>query len=171
VAECRLTSLCLQYLTFENFDLDIKPERLQSLTCQGYLVFQDYAIANWFYHLGAMVKGADELLGPLSEAQAALRELDVALQDFAGYYEDDITDNDQVEDKLSEAFSGCDFYPVLKMVMGHVSRHKEKVSLFYTSQLVPQQFKKPCHISCLWFRDVFLNAKFRNDRDSKPKMT
>ena len=149
MAECRLAALCLQYLTFECLDLNTKPERLRSLACQGYLVFQDYAIAYWFYHLGETVKGAEELLDPLGEAQAelreldpqaalrkleevraALRDLDVALQDFAACYENDIANYEEVEDKMSQAFSGCDFYPVLKMVMGHISRHREKVSSF-----------------------------------------
>jgi hypothetical protein len=135
VAECKLTALCLQYLTFECFELDIELEPLRSFACQGYLVLQDYAIANWSYHLRAMVKDAEEMLGSSSEAQAALLELDKALQDFAVRYEDDIADNDQVEDKSCEAFNGCEFYPVLKIVMGHAIRHKEKVSFPFAHQI------------------------------------
>ena len=181
VAECRLTALCLQYLTFDCFDLETKPERLRSLACQGYLVFQDYAIAYWFYHLGEMVKGADELLDPLSKAQAELDELDVALPEFAEFYEediadtdqveDDIADNDQVEDEITAPFSGRDFYSALKMVMGHVTRHKAKVSPFCTSDPVLQQFKIAMSYLLFVIRDVLLSAKFRNDRESKLKMT
>ena len=180
MAECRLTALCLQYLTFDCFDLETKPERLRSLACQGYLVFQDYAIAYWFYHLGEMVKGADELLDPLSKAQAELDELDVALPEFAEFYEediadtdqvedeiadtdqveDDIADNDQVEDEITAPFSGRDFYSALKMVMGHVTRHKAKVSPFCSSDPVLQQFKTLWHISCLWLGMSFLTLSF-----------
>jgi hypothetical protein len=152
VAECRLTALCLQYLTFECFDLHIELEPLRSLACQGYLVLQDYAIANWSCHLRAIVKDAEEVLGSLSEAQAALCELDDAVKDFAERYGDDIADNDQVEDKSCEAFINRDFYPELKLVMGHVRRHKEKVSFPFVHQIKCfGVIKIPRHISCLWF--------------------
>ena len=161
MTECKLTALCLQYLTFECFELDIEPEPLRSFACQGYFVLQDYAIANWSYHLRAMVKDAEEMLGSLNEAPAALLELDKALQDFAVRYEDDIADNDHVEDKSCEAFNGCEFYPVLKRVMGHAIRHKEKVRFPFAHQI--QCFsnsKMSSHVSCLWFGMSLLTLNF-----------
>jgi hypothetical protein len=100
---------------------------------RGYLVFQDYAIANWSYHLRAMMKGAEELLGPSGGAQEALLELDQALQDFAAHYEDDLGEQHQVRGNTCEAFNDCQFYSVLEMITGHVQQHQEKVRVLSTS--------------------------------------
>ena len=135
MVECGLTALCLQYLTFECFDPDIDMEQLRSLMGHGYLVFQDYAIANWSYHLRAMVKGAEELLRPSGEALDALLEIDQALQDFAAHYEDDLIDQDQVQSSTCEAFNNCQFYSVLEMITGHAQQHQEKVRLLPTPEL------------------------------------
>jgi hypothetical protein len=122
-----LTALCLQYLTFHCFELDIDLEQLRGLMGQGYLVFQEYAIANWSYHLRAMVKGADVLLGPSCEAQEALVEVDQALQDFATRYEDDLADQVRESRDNCEAFVNCGFYSILEMITEHVRQHQAKV--------------------------------------------
>lgn len=129
-----MTGLCLQYLTFECFEPDIDLDQLRGLMGRGYLVFQEYAIANWSYHLRAMTKDAEELLVTSTEAQAALLELDQALQDFATRYEDDLAEQVRSMGKNCEAFVDCDFYSVLKMIMGHTRQHQEKVRLLPMSQ-------------------------------------
>jgi hypothetical protein len=109
-------------------------EQLRSLIVHGYLVFQDYAIANWSYHLRAMVKGAEELLSPSGEALVALLEIDEALREFAARYEDDFIDQNQVQSSACEAFNNCQFFSVLEMITGHVQQHQEKVRLLPTHE-------------------------------------
>jgi len=137
VVECNLTALCLQYLTFECFEHDIDSGLLRVLVGRGYLVFQDYAIASWSYHLRATVRGAEELItlskspDQSTEAQDALQELDQALQDFATRYEEDLSAQNSVQGNSCDAFMDFHFYHVLRMVFEHVKNHQEKVRVIF----------------------------------------
>ena len=136
--QCNLTALCLQYLTFECFDQDISSENLLEFAIKGYFAFQDYAIVNWSHHVYATVEAGQQLLAPnldtqiaieeLKDAQNAIQELEVALNEFTKCYEDDIFQEMIVEssEKACEAFNQCNFYTSLQSVWSHIYRHQEK---------------------------------------------
>lgn len=128
IVQCNLTALCLQYLTFECFDSDIAEEKLHEFAFEGYFVFQDYAVANWAYHLRAMVEAGEELLAEDTDSQDALLEVNQAMTDFADKYEEDLyaDSNLDTSEPACEAFQRYDFYPVLELVWRHIRRHQEK---------------------------------------------
>src|SRR2546430_4447568 len=88
--ECNLTALCLQYLTFECFNTDIRQDELRQFALEGYFAFQDYAIAKWFHHFRAMVVAGQDLFLGDSDARKALEDIHVVLEEFSSNYEDDI---------------------------------------------------------------------------------
>lgn len=128
MVQCSLTALCLQYLTFECFDSDLARQKLQGFAVEGYFVFQDYAVANWAYHLRAMLEAGEELLAGNSQSQDTLSELSQAMMAFADNYEEELYEgsNPQTFEPACEAFRNYEFYPVLESVWGHIRRHEEK---------------------------------------------
>jgi hypothetical protein len=126
--EYNLTALCLRYLTFECFDDEITPGRLLHSALDGSLSFQDYAAAKWPDHVRAILNMAPEKLPADVESQAALREIETALGDFASRYEDDILHASitSIAEKDCEPFLGCQFYNNLLRLWNHIYSHHEK---------------------------------------------
>ncbi|KAI9858937.1 MAG: hypothetical protein M1813_007239 [Trichoglossum hirsutum] len=126
--ECNLTALCLQYLTFECFGKDIERDRLHDFALKGYFAFQDYAIAKWFHHLRAMVDAGQDLFLGGSDNWTALEEIEVALDDFANSYEEDILHEPAVgaSEEACKVFKNCRFYDNLLSVWSHIYRHQDK---------------------------------------------
>lgn len=126
IVECDLTALCLQYLTFECFDQDISQEELIKLATEGYFAFQDYAVANWSYHFRAMVEAGQHLFARETDTVNAIQELEVALNDFADRYEEDVFQEEVVSspDKVCEAFKQFGFYDSLEKLWSHVYGHE-----------------------------------------------
>jgi Zinc finger, C2H2 type len=128
LVECNLTSLCLQYLTFECFDQEINEEKLLDFASKGYFAFQDYAIANWSRHFCAMVEAGQHLLTADPDTMEAVEELKISLHDFGNNYEEDVFREEVAEssEKACEAFQQSSFYPCLRSVLSHVYRHQER---------------------------------------------
>jgi hypothetical protein len=120
----------LQYLTFECFDRDIGQDKLRQFALGGYFAFQDYAIAKWLHHFRAIVDAGQELFSEDSDTIAALEEINIALDDFANNYEDEILLEPVVDAsrEACKAFTNCNFYENLLSVWSHIYRHQEKGS-------------------------------------------
>jgi hypothetical protein len=138
--ECELATLCLQYLTFpcfqQNEDMGDK-HMLQQFTMEGYLGFQDYAIAKWFHHVNAFVDAGKDLLKreseiqpTLSEQHRPLEELSTALEDFTTRYDDEDWHNpDKIVTECAEnckIFEDQDFYEDLVAVTSHIYTFQKK---------------------------------------------
>lgn len=130
--------------------LDLSTEDLRSLINQGYLAFQDYAVAYWYSHVRAMIDHSAELVergwlglepqllnldGDLGECIAC------ALSDFIDNY-NEITKDESDEGPIEirspslEAVRSCDFAFDLQRLMTHRSDFersnkdwKDKISL------------------------------------------
>lgn len=138
--ECELATLCLRYLTFPCFQQNedvVDEHMLQELTMDGYLGFQDYAIAKWFHHVNAFVDAGKDLLKRESEIQPILPEqprpldeLAIALEDFTMQYDDE--DWHQPEKIVAECAENCkifedqDFYENLVAVTSHIYTFQKK---------------------------------------------
>ncbi|KAH6702884.1 hypothetical protein BKA61DRAFT_619706 [Leptodontidium sp. MPI-SDFR-AT-0119] len=53
--EHKLATLCLQYLLFDCFDLNLSDDAIQEYVMGGFYAFQDYAIIHWIDHLEASI--------------------------------------------------------------------------------------------------------------------
>jgi hypothetical protein len=127
-AECNLTALCLQYLTFDCFKIDISQKQLRQFALDGYFAFQDYAIAHWFHHLHAIVKAGQDFSSGSSDLQGAIQEIGVALDSFVSNYKDEIlhTPVASASEKSCEALKSCTFHENLLLLWSHIYRHQEK---------------------------------------------
>lgn len=126
--ESNLTALCLHYLTFECFELEITAERLTELALEGYFVFQDYAVAKWFNHLLAMISSSHVLGEGNDGALNSLDDLKLALKNFADCYEEDLLQTPAIteEGKSCEAFEHLAVYESFLQVQNHVLAHQRK---------------------------------------------
>jgi hypothetical protein len=127
--ECDLAVLCLQYLTFECFyeGDELTDERLQELATDGFLAFEDYAVAKWFHHVNAIIRLGSKLLSA-AEWDERLDKLSSALENFVTRYEGEKW-HDQilsVSEKVCEAYRNQPFYKNLLAISSHIYRHQEK---------------------------------------------
>ena len=127
--ECNLAALCLRYLTFECFDEEeTTPEKLPRSILEGNLSFQDYAVSKWPEHIRSIVKMAPDKFPKDEESEAALGEIQVALEEFASRYEDDImyaSINDMASQDC-EPFREYELHYCLTYIWNHIHCHHEK---------------------------------------------
>lgn len=128
--ECNLAAICLRYLTFECFDDDISPDKLRHATFEGMLSFQDYAVAKWLEHVRAIVKMTPDEFSTIANSQAVLLELEVAMDEFAGRYEDDVLQSPIIDMAAQDCkhFRNYRFYQSLLHIWSHIHRHHDKGS-------------------------------------------
>ena len=96
----------------------------------GSFSFQDYAVAKWPDHISAIVKMATDEFAEDEDSQAALQDIQLALDEFTDYYENDIL-HDSINDmvrKDCEPFMGHEFHNDLLYVWNHIYCHHEKGS-------------------------------------------
>jgi predicted RNA-binding Zn-ribbon protein involved in translation (DUF1610 family) len=111
-------------------------DQLQSLAVQGYLVFQDYAVANWSHHLRNMVEIGQQLFAESSETQnglqeevrEAVQELNEALWEFTSNYDEDLVEEpiDELSEEACKAFRQYEFYSSLQLLWSHAHLHQQK---------------------------------------------
>jgi hypothetical protein len=128
VVECNLTTLCLQYLTFDCFAPDTDDQRLGHLALKGHFAFQDYAVAKWGYHLRAVIDIGQQLLLSGSDNATALNDIGDALDDFTIMYEEE-TLHQSIDEPAKEAcaiFENCIFHDSLLSAWSHIFRHQQR---------------------------------------------
>lgn len=126
-----MTILCLQYLTFDCFGMDIPGEQLQEEIRHGYLSFQDYAVSRWFHHLQTMIEKCGDFLAG-SAAYEILKNLHRALDDFRMRFLEDIRPDEERDEKwVQQARDDCnsfmdpDLREYLTDLWAHVCKHQQ----------------------------------------------
>lgn len=187
IAQCNLTALCLQYLTFGCFDHDISEEKALDFAMKGYFAFQDYAIANWSHHFSAMVEDGQLPLAAGPHARKAIEDLECALGDFVSNYEDGILQEEVADpsEEACEAFrrnSLHDSFHLVPLVWSHIDRHREKgfeardaVSLISLSDALARNRKLlenlPSSANCSFSKQADLDSFYGDKRYKCPKLT
>lgn len=72
----KLTCLCLNYLTFDCFDVQLPKQSIQNYIANGSYAFHEYAIAHWIHHLDSYVQSAKAI------DQKSVDDLEQILRDF-----------------------------------------------------------------------------------------
>ena len=55
----RLASLCLEYLVFECFNINLSNQSIRDYVSKGWYAFHDYAIVHWVDHLEHCINAID----------------------------------------------------------------------------------------------------------------
>lgn len=117
--ECDLATLFLSYLTFPCFNTDIPADshELKELSLEGQLALQDYAVANCFEHVIAVVDNAPQLLESLDEdLHERLQSFTVALDDFMLRY-DEVDWDKEVSEECRQKCRPFKEYPMHERLM------------------------------------------------------
>ncbi|KAF7503649.1 hypothetical protein GJ744_003427 [Endocarpon pusillum] len=56
ITECYFSAVCIHYLTFKYFDIDMTEAARRDYLLDGCFAFQDYAITHWSDHLSSVIK-------------------------------------------------------------------------------------------------------------------
>lgn len=121
--------LCLQYLTFDCFALNISDEQMHTYIREGYLSFQDYAVSRWFHHLQTVIETCGEYVS--NTTNGIPKDLCGALDDFTTIFGHQIH-LDEAEDIkwLQQAGEDCrsfkdpDLNDYLVKLWAHVCKHQ-----------------------------------------------
>jgi hypothetical protein len=94
---------------------------------EGYLAFQDYAVAKWFHHVTAFIDTGPSLLNEGVNVLKLLQEISVALDDFLTRYDEnwDAHIVEECRDKCSD-FKSENFYDNLVAVASHIYTFQKK---------------------------------------------
>jgi hypothetical protein len=134
--ECELAALCLNYLTFDCFDLRMPEGDLESMAINGDLAFQDYAISKWFLHVYAVTEPENikTIFNKTQDSHTALQKFAAAVVGFTNYYNLlDPKNPTSYEDALNRClpFVDCEFldrkfYSQLLLVVVHTLYHQRR---------------------------------------------
>ena len=84
-----LATLCLNYVTFPCFDVEMDAAKRQGFVRNGDFAFQDYAATHWLDHLAVAAKSSAP--DPTASAIAQMEgDFDLAIADFAAVYAQDL---------------------------------------------------------------------------------
>jgi hypothetical protein len=183
-AELQMGLLCLRYLSFPGFDLDVEETDLVRFIREGYYGFLDYAIVNWVHHFAD--SGIADTEAPVVEEVAECLESFLDIHFTPGAKSPTPTQSitrilepfrtHQVYDRLETAFiatraqvtsytsAAADNLAVdlskvllrLREKLENLEPHGQDLSELYGSKL----FKCP-RLSCDYFVDGFATAKDR----------
>ncbi|CAG8972648.1 hypothetical protein HYALB_00011387 [Hymenoscyphus albidus] len=180
--ECNLTGICLQYLTFDCFDLETDDESVKRDAISGLLSFQDCAIAKWMDHVQAIVQTPPEGFYQGDGFREALDTVSTGIEEFSNRYEEDVLPRG---DLLEEAIQDCrqfekyDMHEGLLNLYNYIYIHSKKDSVERHKGLLPpktqpagaidqltefygeNRFKCP-KIACYYFHEGFKDAKTRD---------
>lgn len=71
----KLTCLCLNYLAFDCFDIQLPKQSIQEYVRNGSYAFHEYAVAHWIHHLDSYVQGLkDTDLKSVNDLERILRD-------------------------------------------------------------------------------------------------
>lgn len=102
-----MTILCLQYLTFDCFEMNIPDEQVWQYIAEGYLSFQDYAASRWFHHLQTMTERCGDFLFGTAAGRIP-GELYRALEDFRlNVLDDNCLEEEENKKWLHQAEEKC----------------------------------------------------------------
>ena len=123
-----MAALCLRYLTFECFDMDIDESLLGAQARSGYLAFQDYAIAKGLLHLLEMVRCGEGVNSKDLDTEAALQGIGFALDEFTDKYENEIMYDtiEDVSEEMCRAFELSGFHQRLLYLWSHAYKHQQQ---------------------------------------------
>ncbi|KAI9875535.1 MAG: hypothetical protein M1823_007455, partial [Watsoniomyces obsoletus] len=98
---------------------------------KGHLVFQDYAAAQWFFHLREIARHADTLRASDEEPSETIKDLITALREFLEMYgealcEETILDSSQQRCETIRNSSLSDAYGSYLVLFDHSERHLRK---------------------------------------------
>jgi hypothetical protein len=120
-----LARLCLEYLTFPCFEpeTDLDPQNI----LEGYLAFQDYAVAKWYHHVNAFVKTGPEFLdgarNPEYQLDLLANTLDEFTQRFDELLDSTVVENCKTSCKAFEAYESL--YDNLVLLTSHIYTHQQ----------------------------------------------
>ncbi|CAG8955427.1 hypothetical protein HYFRA_00010292 [Hymenoscyphus fraxineus] len=132
IVECDLTGMCLQYLTFDCFDLETDDESVKRDAVSGLMSFQDYAIAKWMDHVQAIVQTPAEDFCQGDGFREALDTVSTGIEQFSNRYEEDVLPKG---DLLEEAIQKCrqfekyDMHEDLLNLYNYIYIHSKKDSV------------------------------------------
>lgn len=129
--QCDMAVLCLQYLTFDCFQVDLENTQVSNYIRDGFLSFQEYAVSKWFHHLQTLIEKCGPFLSGVGGREAQ-KDLFVALDEFTGIYQEGLSLKDTDEDKWrQEAAEDCKAYRTLPLfehlrdVWAHIRMHQQ----------------------------------------------
>lgn len=130
--ECYLASLCLRYLTFDIFAPSVEEESLKRSVRSGDFSLQDYAVAKWMDHVQTIVTNKSMI--PLQEGKdtsAVLREVEIAIEEFASRYESAILESEMTKraEEDCETFQDFSYYENLLNIWNLACQHASRGSL------------------------------------------
>lgn len=109
-------------------DDEVDPTTLKQFALEGYLGFQDYAVAKWYHHINAFIDSGQTLMQSGVGILSLLDEISLALDDFISTYDDENWDEYIIQDcrEKCEVFKEQNFYHHLLVVAGHIYSFQKK---------------------------------------------
>jgi hypothetical protein len=134
-AELSMSTLCLNYLTFECFEEHVDADQRTQFGKEGYFAFQDYAIGHWADHLLAWI----ESLSDTTSNQPSIEKEDSnTIIIFGDRFSTDLTafPTRQELNLRCDQLQLLDFFPIMALLWRHAKSFKalqddrqDKVSL------------------------------------------
>ncbi|KAH9212710.1 hypothetical protein DL95DRAFT_508617 [Leptodontidium sp. 2 PMI_412] len=125
--ECKLAVLCLQYLLFDCFDINLSEEKAEAYIRQGNYAFQDYAILHWIDHMEASIPH----LPPDSSCDDLA--LGAVVKDFEESYGSTDLDIGDVSYETKKKFThleASNYYSSLMLLLHHTRMLRRKEESF-----------------------------------------
>ncbi|SPO04663.1 uncharacterized protein DNG_07348 [Cephalotrichum gorgonifer] len=122
--QCKLATLCLQYLSLPIFKSDYSDEQRRKDARRGYFSFQDYACSKWHSHIDTVIRECSAFLhvspGALTEFSSALNTfLSTHGAQLTATHHDDLT-HDHIDKSHPLSIRG----PLLKL-WSHIFTHQK----------------------------------------------
>lgn len=127
IAQSKLTSLCLEYLSLRCFT-DVDEVELEGFALSGHFAFQDYAIAEWSHHFLNVIEFGNSFNSSEPEIRPPLKELEIALEVFSKVYQSDILSHQAsgLSEEKCQEFRCYPFYESLLDLWRHINHHRMK---------------------------------------------
>lgn len=120
--QCKLTALCLRYLSLPCFVSGYDDCQRRENARQGWFSFQDYACSNWHHHMETLIRKCNSL-----RVTQYLIEFADALELFIQTHRHDLTKgiHSELEWDLVERFQNNYFYDDLLLLWNHIFTHQK----------------------------------------------
>ncbi|ROV92961.1 hypothetical protein VMCG_09018 [Cytospora schulzeri] len=113
--QCDMTALCLQYLTFDCFHMDMDQDQVLKHILEGSLSFQEYAVSKWFHHLQTLIEKCGPFLSENAGSKAQ-QDLFEAFDEFTGLYQEGLSFKETDADRWKrDAADDCKAYQNLPL--------------------------------------------------------
>ena len=120
--QCKLTTLCLRYLSLPCFVSGYDDCQRQENAREGWFSFQDYACSYWHFHIETFIRECNGL-----RDTASLMDFAGALRLFFQTHREHLTHitHSEIEHDLVKSFRGHSFYGDLFLVWNHIFTHQK----------------------------------------------